>query len=254
MKRLEKNMIQAHILQDGKIVPLKTVWDISRDLSKEIYEGIDYICGFDDCVRIKERFAEQYKKIEADSRAEFVRNHEQEIKNATTEETKNYALKQTYTGPYKWEIVRKLAEILKVETYYGDKYEEVAMITFSQMNDVRVFPLDIRGYTKIYQIDSYYKAGAISIKQIVSYNQDTQNLEILENNKVVDAIPVGDYFKKLVEKYSTSRETQLPSQDMVFTSGKYKVIFESMTVKNPKFTGDKSMQYGEYMNGYVLVK
>jgi flagellar biosynthesis protein FliQ len=254
MKRLETNLVRANILQGNTIVPLKTAGDISRELSKEIYEEIDYVCGFDDCVRIKERFAEQYKKIEADSRAEFETNRELEIKNATTEESKKYARERVYTGPYKWEIVRKITEMLKVETYYGDKFEETPMITFSQMTDVRLFPLDIRGYVKIYQIDSYYKAGTTSIPQIVSYNQDKQALEIIENKKVIDTISLHDYFKHLSDAYSTSRESQLPLKDMTFTSGKYRIIFESMTIKNPKFTGDKTMQYSEYMNGFVLVK
>lgn len=55
----------AKILQDGQIVPLKSERDISKELSTDIASGIEYLCNFDDCARIKEIFPDQVLIAEA---------------------------------------------------------------------------------------------------------------------------------------------------------------------------------------------
>lgn len=255
MMRLEKNMTQAKILQNGKIIPLKNYGDINRDLSKEIYEGIDYVCGFDDCGRIKVRFPEQYAKIEADARAEFERSKAEEIKNASTDEFKKMAQEREYRGPDKWQIVRKLAEIIKVETYYGDEYEENSTLSFSLMNNESIFPMDVRGHKEIYQIDRYVSDEEKDTMRIVAYNREIRAIEIKDKNAVVDTIKLDGLFDKLAKQYKAKRESQVSGADLIFDTPKYRVILESVSFNNPdyKSTEKNAWNYG-YVSGYILVK
>lgn len=69
--RLVRNLETAQILQGNTIVPLKSERDISKELSTEIAAGIDYLCNFDDCARIKEIFPIQAQKAETKSREDW---------------------------------------------------------------------------------------------------------------------------------------------------------------------------------------
>lgn len=71
--RLIKNLETANILVAGKIVPLKSERDISKELSTDITSGIDYLCQFDDCKRVKEIFPDQVSMIEKRSREDWER-------------------------------------------------------------------------------------------------------------------------------------------------------------------------------------
>lgn len=66
--RLIKNLETAHILKDGKIVPLEKYDQIDRVTSGEIAAEIDYLCGYEDCKKIQEIFPEQYEKISAEDK------------------------------------------------------------------------------------------------------------------------------------------------------------------------------------------
>jgi hypothetical protein len=57
--RLIDNLTQAHILQDGTIVPLTSAKDISKELSNDIASGISYVCDFRDCDIIRNLFPVQ---------------------------------------------------------------------------------------------------------------------------------------------------------------------------------------------------
>lgn len=66
--RLEKNLVEAKILYNSDISPreiisLEKYENINPELSGEIYAGIDYICGFDNCNKIKQLFPDIYADI-----------------------------------------------------------------------------------------------------------------------------------------------------------------------------------------------
>lgn len=61
--RLEENLIQAKILQNNTITPLDKIDDITPELSGEIYDGIRYICDFNNCSEIKQIFPNIYKNL-----------------------------------------------------------------------------------------------------------------------------------------------------------------------------------------------
>jgi Domain of unknown function (DUF4153) len=66
--RLMRNLETAKILQNGKIIPLASERDISKELSTEIAAGIDYLCDFDDCSRVRTIFPDQTARAEEKSR------------------------------------------------------------------------------------------------------------------------------------------------------------------------------------------
>ena len=69
--RLMNNLRTANILQDGKIVPLTNVRDISKELSNDIASGISYVCDFRDCKIITQLFVDQYEKADLDAEKEW---------------------------------------------------------------------------------------------------------------------------------------------------------------------------------------
>jgi hypothetical protein len=69
--RLIRNLETAKILQNGKIIPLASERDISKELSTEIAAGIEYLCGFDDCARVKEIFPDQIARADEKSRKQW---------------------------------------------------------------------------------------------------------------------------------------------------------------------------------------
>lgn len=69
--RLIRHLESANILQGGKIVPLKSERDISKELSTEIAGGIEYLCNFDDCKYIKDLFVDAYEKADMDAYKEW---------------------------------------------------------------------------------------------------------------------------------------------------------------------------------------
>jgi hypothetical protein len=71
--RLMRNLETAKILNDGEIIPLKDKKDISKELSGDIYSGINYLCGFDDCSVIKKVFPVQLGEIEEKGKIEWMR-------------------------------------------------------------------------------------------------------------------------------------------------------------------------------------
>lgn len=66
LTRLERNLTSAGILEKSTITPLSSYDAIDPELSGEIYDGIRYVCGFNNCDSIKQLFSTQYSKILTD--------------------------------------------------------------------------------------------------------------------------------------------------------------------------------------------
>jgi len=113
--RLENNLIEANILSDWVITPLGKVSDIDETLSSQIYDGIDYICSFDNCNNIKDLFPSQYW--------ELLEKDKQDYENRQwIYEYKGRSSHDTYTQPNKWEIVNYITGAIKVQRSYNGKY------------------------------------------------------------------------------------------------------------------------------------
>ena len=177
-QRLKNNLIEANILQDGKIVPLQSYDDISEELSGQIHDGIDYVCDFRSCETIIELFPDIYQDIYEKERNE---HNKYRIKYPDDE------WRQTeYTKPSKWEIVNGVTDAIKVQRYYAwnNQKREVYHIYSNES----MFPLDIKNYDMIIEIGRYdsdekQSYSSVDIKKetlTLEYNGKKEEIDISE--------------------------------------------------------------------------
>lgn len=218
--RLENNLIKANILKDWEIIALKNYEEIDKDLSKEIYNWISYICHNSDCKTIKELFYKEFEDKENIS---------------------------------KWEIVEKITSNIKVRTYYNnDKYREANI--YLNIEEDKLFPIDINWYSKIINISNY-----IIEKDIIYAKLDimTNKFELFENSIVVESVDIKDFLDNLYEKYKEKWHANMSKQEMSFDIKwqKYemKIILSNINIINPEY--DWNTDYiNNYVNWYVLIK
>lgn len=154
--RLEKKLIEANILQEGKIVPLIENSAISSELSNDIYDGIEYVCGFNDCEKIKNLFSVQYEAFVEKHKADYKKNREDEkLKYAGDANMLKYIEKNEYQEPSKWEIVSALTNEIKIYQNYGNQSDdEIAYYSFYIDSTSDFFPLELDGYDQMIRIDN----------------------------------------------------------------------------------------------------
>jgi len=224
-ERLKDNLYTANILQehiDGvKISPLQDYSDIDSSLSTQIYDGIDYVCNFDNCSKVKEIFPELYEEV-------FLLEKQELEKNINTY---SYAAKQleNYNGPNKWQIVSHITETIKVQKNYTSSYQDNSIYLY---NNEPLYPLDITGY------DIFLEYNTYNIPEI---------LTDLNTDKI---------FTSLREKYkNTSSSSRLSTEDRVFNieTDEYTGIFyvQDASISRDEDTLSKERQY---VSGTVLLK
>lgn len=142
--RLESNLNIAWIISTGKIIPLKKYTDIDKDLSNQIYDGIDYVCDFNSCEKIKELFPIIYSDFLTKDRANF---------DARKWKYEYYSKDDTrkYSEPSRWEIVSHITEKIKVQRTYGWNYDRDTIYFY---NSESIFPLNIVWYDIITDYNS----------------------------------------------------------------------------------------------------
>ncbi len=147
--RLITNLETAGIYSGGSIIPLSKVEDISGDLSNEIYEGIEYICGFDNCLLVKTLFAKELVEgIEKQKQAWLVSEK-------TYQECINdpkYYTSSCYRHEYseelsRWQIQELIAKSIRVAPRH--LYPTTSRYISFNTAGTQVFPIDIRGYDQI---------------------------------------------------------------------------------------------------------
>jgi hypothetical protein len=203
LDRLENNLKKANILQGDMIVSLKNSKDIDQKLSGEIYNGIEYVCSFDDCEKIKSLFAEEYKKIQE--------RHNQTWVNNSWRYTKDLQ-------PNKWEIISGITEEIWVERYnnpFNDNYMYI--------RSEGVFPINTEWYSKIYSFDSY---GWYDWEKIPAYYINSKKSIMLRQseNEDIREIYIGEYLKQIEENYNTDKVEVTQKKDVVFVWEDYKLI------------------------------
>jgi len=228
ISRLENNLVKAWILEIKEtpqtiktIKPLKNFEDIDKDLSKEIYNWINYLCYNSDCKNIKEIFKWDYKDKFWD-----------DISN--------------------WEIIEKITSNIKVRTYY-DNWEYNSNHIYIYNENWWVFPININWYSKIINVLAY---TANSNPYYAKLDTDKKTLEIIENNNVIENINIESIINKLYDSYKIN-STNLKKEEMTFEIKwqKYNVllILESISIKNPDYTWNETY-YSNYVNWYLLIK
>jgi hypothetical protein len=293
LDRLEKNLTKAWIIKiqeemynytiAKKIIPLKNVSDIEKDLSKNIYDWIDYLCDFDNCNQIKNLFPIIYKEILEKDKKDWEKDKKEDLEKIEENKWKKeceyhkkywYAigydecynskrkkeiLKRKYKWPSKWTIVDKITDKIKVERYFyeSDNIGYHKYISFSPSYTKWFFPIELKWYKKIYTISEYKKSN--KIKNNAEYYVDEEIIIIKENWKEIDRFSTKKINKILTEKYKKywkwKKDLYLNDYNLIFelNKWKYKLIFTEIKIKNPDY--DNKSDFGYYNTSwYLLVK
>lgn len=254
--RLITNLQKASILQDNEITPLKEYEDIKIELSKEIYSGIEYICDYDNCDKIKELFIVKYTEFAKKHKTDFDKNIQEDlVKYKNDENIIKETKERVYSEPNKWEIVTAITDYIKVKSYFEttseDKIEYLNFYIDYKNNDI--FPINTSWYNKIYRLgnnnEQYTEYGKIDTFK--------KSIDILANWKSVEIIDISNILEKLYNDYKLNKILDLKKENMTFEvtwkNGVYKVILENISIKNPLYKGTANKDYN-YSNWYILIK
>lgn len=254
--RLENNLVKANILQNGKIVSLNDYTDIDKDLSMSIYDGIDYLCDFDNCNMIKNLFHDEYVKADGEAAKQFELSKKENLKFYTDKKSIEQEKKRKYEQMSKWEIVSKITESIKVKRYF-DKNDYIAQtINFSLSDNVSLLPLDVSGYSKVMSITSI-DGKNVNVSEYAIYDYKFKNLTIYKDSKLLEVIDLTAFINNLYTKYNSSNPQKLPKSDLTYEAGDYRIVFDNLEILNPEYKEKQNDINGKtysYVSGYVLVK
>jgi hypothetical protein len=243
--RLIENLEKANIIQEGKIVPLTSPTDISKELSADIYSGIDYVCNYSRCERIKKLFEKELseRKPKYDASGMPIKS----------------------VSPLShWEIVSYISEYIKVQTSYSYTSRETnKYITYSiQYSYEFPYPLPIRGYDEMVRVvgaSDMMKpvpgvVGGSEVYPYITINPDTREVYYVSGSGTqIPLVLSGD------QKYLDGNlpESNLNKNDLLFQANsdalEVQLHMSSYSIKNPKYSGADPTQYYQ-MNGVALVK
>ena len=252
LDRLKTNLEKAWIFKPEKpwtewlnlIIPLKNYSDIDKNLSKDIYSGISFLCDFDSCNKIKNLFPEIYSEIVEEDKKEWEENNK----------------KEKYEEPRKWQIVRKITEKIKVKSYFYNYNEKQKYFEYSKNYNQDFFPIELKWYSKIYRIQNHNRFE--ESKTFAEINWKTNEIVIKQDWIEIEKINISEICKKLLKKYWKENNSKLDKQDLTFEIKQnwknYKIMFENISVKNPDYKEDSEninrINFWNYSNWYILVK
>jgi len=245
-ERLKYKLTQANILQNWVIIPLKNPKDISEDLSSQIYDGIDYLCDFDNCNAIKDIFPKLYNQLLIKDKNDFNTNSWAYTYKAGTDDGAEYR------EPGKWEIKRYITDTIKVQYYYpgSNAAENIYYINTNSPS----FPIEISWYDYILQINSYWEnSGDISANI---------NWELLEMNitlwDISESTSIENIFTALRTHYEENNESDLSKSENIFDietlSFTGKLIVENATLFADANYNDSDENAKQYMWWILLLK
>ena len=242
--RLVQNLQEANILQEnGKIIPLQNKNEISQELSKNIYSGIDYLCDFDNCEKIKELFPEIYQK----TLWEHLSQQEQNKQN-------NPDYKYYNPEPSSWDIVNDITEEIKVQSYYSQRNFESQSRFYIHTND-NIFPLETTWIQTVYQINSYSSQNQSTISD---FDRETGMMKISNNNRVITNIDYKKIKENILKKVLEKQTEELNIWELQFEIsndyGNFILIMTSMTIENTNIETQKNTVDMFSFNGYLLEK
>lgn len=242
--RLVQNLQQANILQEnGEIIPLQNKNEISQELSKNIYSGIDYLCDFDNCEKIKELFPKIYQKT--------LDEHKEQL-----EQNKKNNLDYKYNNPYpsSWDIINDITQEIKVERYYSQRNFESQSTFYVRTND-NIFPLDTTWVQTVYQINSYNSQNQ---QTTTNFQRETGMMEISNNDSVVTLIDYSQIKENILKKILEKQTDELNIWELEFEIsndyGNFILIITSMTIENPNIETQNNRVERFSFDGYLLKK
>lgn len=255
LARLESKLVEAKILQDGTITPLKNEKDIDGKLSGEIYDGISYLCNLNDCESIKTLFSKEYtdflKRHRADFDTQSQKDREYYVQNAKELEA---IQERKYQEPGYWEIITAITSAIKVRQYYANE-TDTGVKNYSFYKDYKsdIFPLQTTGYSQVIRLG--YKPEIVT-GLYAEVDSKVNYISLKNETATLDTFDLKEVQKTLIEKYGESYNTPLSKEDLTFTLKwqKYEVVvlFENISFSENTWTDSKGFYASA--NGYMLIK
>lgn len=244
---LKNNLIEAGILIAWEIKPLESYYDIDASLSGKIYSGIQYICNYDNCDKIKQLFPQQYQDL--------LIQREEEQKNGTG----HYSYKLdtdyniVYDEPSRWDIQSYITDTIKVQRYnsYVNPDSEKVISLYDQSG---IYPMDIMGYDYAIQTDAYNNQIH---KNKVSINQEEliMSIEIWE---LQENISLDDIVNNLREQYEPNPNNHFKDGENIVSFSwdifEWKFIIESATLYTNADYIPKNQYTQQNLRGVVLLR
>lgn len=244
--RLTTNLEIAWILENNTIKALDDYSEIDQNLSKNIYSWIDYLCDFNECNKIKELFSVQYNELYQENKKDFEERKKTDlIKYENNPEVLEEINKRIYNWPSKWEIVSYITEYIQVKNYFETE-EERSILRFYLDNNQWVFPIDIKWYSEIYRIWTYW--------EWIYAEMDIENKKLLikDKNIIIEEVDISSLINSLIEKYKNEGILTLSKNEASFEIDNYKILIENINIKNPLYNWVEN--FYEFSNWYLLKK
>jgi len=285
-ERLVNDLQKAKILKLEKpwtkwlnlITPLKSYSDIDKNLSKNIYSEIEYLCDFNNCEDIKTLFPKIYFEIKSEDKKNWEKNRQEQIKdilkNKDKKECKDkkyfkyvgedcfnkkyleYLKRQKYKWPSKWEIVNKITDKIKVENY-SIKYftEGFPQVHIFWKYDI-LYPINVEWYKLVYRIWT---------NKLYRYNKNTlywhiilkdKKVEIKKDNKIIEVIDISKLLDEVKKKYKSKKDLKNWTQkDLTFKiNNKYTVIFQNISFPLDFSKIKREDEFGYYSIKWVILE
>ncbi len=242
--RLTENLEKAWLMQNGAIVK-GTGTTIEPTLQNDIYSGIQYVCDFDECSRLKELFPAEYQKAYDESKKNW--------------DSYTYESKTAYDGPSSYEIVSAVTTSLWINYRYDaenptiNKYIQLGNEKW--IEDNTLYPISVTGYDNMVRIYSDFNASpATSYLQV----KPDSNEIIFVDNGTTSTFSLAEFNDKLRSTYGTENRWNIPTEALITTVSnenyEIKLIFQSYSILNTSWqpgSGDTNY-YG--VSGFALIK
>lgn len=247
LTRLENNLEKAWILKNWEIFPLKNYEDINSNLSKNIYDWINYLCNLNDCQSIKILFQNEYSEL-----LNNTHTNETGIENKSS----NSSSFQKTSRLNKYSIVSWITEKIKVKSYNWNLFIN-NLLYFQLWKNNALFPLDISWYSKIISISDNNNV-ADSEKDYAIINIENNYINLFSPRQIWDVIITKEIKDRLLSIYKETWDTTLRRSEMIFDlkwkSWKvYKIMFENISLKNPEYLWNSNNSYYN-VRWYILIK
>ncbi len=234
--------MQAWILSEWKIVALENYTDINKDLSNQIYDGIDYICDFDNCNSVKEMFPNIYKTLLEQEKVDFEKrqwNYSYSDDNAE------------FRDPTSWKIVSHVTNAIKVERTYSYGNSDSKIYRF--YNSSNIYPLEVSWYDYVLDVNSYNTNDnedyvKIDIKKSIMSISLWANVEELSTDEILNTLrKKHTQTNNNLSKEERSFEIQSDSYEWMF-------LLQSAAIPANADTNIEEIEWRLYLDGIIILK
>lgn len=233
---LLQNLDAAHILKDGKIIPLERYESIDKHLSNDIYEEIRYVCENSDCKEIRLLFADQIADI---------------VKSGVKPEeldASNWLLVDRITG------LLKVQQLTQAEQISGKYYQ--LSVPYAES----LLPLSVEWYDILAQLKSSNDKNISHDTYFTVINPDTEEFILYKNDVKVLSHSLQKPFSELRKKREQLGNDIISSENLIFdmpgNTYDVKLLLDHLSILRNPWQSQTGSTYYDYesVSGYALIK